>query len=374
MSFFDDEEETSPRTSTRPPGGGGRPPRGPQQPRSPRPAGGGPDRHALMVRRRIAVGVAIVLLIIIVLVINGCLKSQAKQSLKDYNHSVNSLAAETASKVSTPLFAALTGAGAKSALEVQVQIDQLRIQMQNIASKAQGLSVPGSMTAAQRALLMAENLRVEGMTKIAALAPSLLGSQTTQQAEQLAGDMELFLASDVIYSQRVVPLIQEVLDKEGIHEGTSPSRFLPNIGWLDPSTVEKRVTGQSGSGTGEVTSGTHGSALAGVSVGTTTLEPEPTLNHIAGGGSPTFTVVVENTGSNEEHNVKVNITVTAQGKQYKAAHVINSTQPGAKANVEIPLSGIPTGVAAKIEADVEPVPGEEDTENNKATYLAIFSE
>lgn len=373
MSFFDEDEDTSPRTSSRAEGARPHGASAPPRPRSPRPAGGGPDHRQLMMRRRIVAGAAVVVLILIVLVINGCLKSQAKQSLKDYNHSVNTLAAETASKVSTPLFAALTGAGSKSALDVQVQIDQLRIQMQDIASKAKALSVPSAMTGAQRALLMAENLRVEGMTKIAALAPSLLGSQGKTQAEQLAGDMEIFLASDVIYSQRVVPLIQQVLDENSIVEGTSPSRFLPNVGWLDPTTALQRVTGQSSS-SGTVAPGTHGSALVSTSVGTTTLEPEPTLNHISGGGSPTFTVVVENTGTNEEHNVKVNITVTAGGKQYKAAHVIDSTRPETKSNVEIPLSGIPTGVAAKIEAYVEPVPGEEDVENNKATYLAIFAE
>jgi hypothetical protein len=188
--------------------------------------------------------------------------------------------------------------------------------------------------------------------------------------------MEIFLASDVIYSQRVAPLIQEALAANGIHGlSTTASRFLPNLGWLEPNTVLSRLTGsQSSTSNNGVASGTHGSSLTGVSVGTTTLEPEPTINHISGGGSPTFTVNVENTGSNPENNVKVDVTVTASGKQFKASHVINSTQPESKVNVEIPVSGIPLGVAAKIEAYVEPVPGETTTENNKATYLAIFSQ
>ena len=52
----------------------------------------------------------------------------------------------------------------------------------------------------------------------------------------------------------------------------------------------------------------------GVSVGTTTLEPEPTLNHISGGASPTFTVIVENAGEFPETNVTVDVTVTAGGQ------------------------------------------------------------
>jgi hypothetical protein len=68
----------------------------------------------------------------------------------------------------------------------------------------------------------------------------------------------------------------------------------------------------------------------------------------------------------------VDVTVTAGGKQFKASHTINQIQRGQKANVEIPVSGVPLGVAAKIEAYVEPVPGENEVENNKKTYLAIF--
>ncbi|HEX3510724.1 MAG TPA: hypothetical protein VHT27_06445 [Solirubrobacteraceae bacterium] len=328
-----------------------------------------------MVRRRVALGVGLVLLIVIVLVINGCLKGEKSQELKDYNHAVSTLAQESDSQVTGPLFTALAGAPGKSALDVEVQINQLRVQAQALAAKAASLSVPSSMTSAQRALLLAMNLRAEGVTKIAALVPTALGGQGKQASSLIAGDMEIFLASDVIYSQRVVPLIKQALASSGIHGlSTSPSRSLPNLGWLEAGTVLSRLTGQQTNGTSTASSGTHGSSLLGVSVGSNTLAAEPTINHISGGGSPTFTVGVENTGSNEETNVKVDITVSASGKQYKASHSINQTQPGSKVNVEIPVSGIPLGVAAKIEAYVEPVPGETNTENNKGTYLAIFSQ
>jgi hypothetical protein len=328
-----------------------------------------------MVRRRWAAGAGVVLLVLIVLVINGCLKGEKTQELKDYNHAVSTLAQESDSQVSQPLFTELAGAPGKSALDVEVQINQLRVGAQALAAKAASLSVPSGMTAAQRALLLALNLRVEGLTKIAALVPTALGGQGKQASSLIAGDMEIFLASDVIYSQRVAPLIQQELSNNGVHDvNTSPTRFLPNVGWLEPATVLSRLTGQQSNGTSSVSSGTHGSALLGVSVGSNSLATEPTINHITGGGSPTFTVDVENTGSNPETNVKVDITVSASGKQYKASHSINQTQPGTKVNVEIPVSGIPLGVAAKIEASVEPVPGETNTENNKGTYLAIFSQ
>jgi hypothetical protein len=351
----------------------------PRQPRPRRPQHSGPsglDQRTLMMRRRVAVGVGIVLLIVIVLAINGCLKSEKQQSLKDYNREVSALVQESDEHVSHPLFVALTGASAKSALDVEQQIHELLQQAQAIATHAKGLSVPSEMTAAQQNLLLALDLRVEGLTKVAALVPTALGGQAKQDSTKLAGDMEIFLASDVIYSQRVAPLIQQTLASNGIQGlSTAPTRFLPNIGWLEPTTVLSRMTGQTASSPqGAVAPGHHGSVLKGVSVGTTTLEGEPALNHISGGSNPTFTVSVEDDGEFPETNVKVDVDVTAGGKQYKASHVVNTTEPGKTVDVEIPVPGIPLGVAAKIEATVEPVPGETNHEGTQTSYLAIFGE
>jgi hypothetical protein len=328
-----------------------------------------------MVRRRVAAGVAVVLLIVIVLVVNGCLKSQRQQALKDYNGNVNQLARESEENVSRPFFSTLSGAGSKSALSVEVQIDQLRVLAQNLANRAKGLSVPGEMAGAQRNLVLTYDLRAEGVTKVAALVPTALGGQGKQANTLIAGDMEIFLASDVIYSQRVAPLVQQTLASNGIHNlSTTSSRFLPNLGWLDPATVDARIAGQSANAaqSGTALTGHHGSALKGVSVGTNTLEAEPALNHIGGGGNPTFTAMVENAGEFPETNVKVDVTVTAAGKQFKASHAIEKTEPGKTVNVDIPVTGVPLGVASKIEVQVEPVPGETNHEGTKNTYLAIL--
>jgi hypothetical protein len=334
------------------------------------------DQQTLMMRRLGAALGLIVLIIVAVLVISGIVKSDKQQGLKSYNSDVSQLARESNSQVSGPLFVALTNAANKPALDVEQQVDELVKQAQAIAARAKSLSVPGEMAAAQQNLLLVFNLRVEGMTKVSGHLPSALGGQAKQASAKIAGDMEIFLASDVIYSQRVVPLIQQALNANGITGlTTEASRFLPNLTWLEPAGVLSHMTGQaSASSSTGLAPGTHGSALLGVSVGTTALQPEPTLNHIGGGANPTFTVNVEDSGENPETDVKVAVTVTAAGKQYKASKVIDSAQPGSKYNVEVSVAGVPQGVAAKVEAYVEPVPGETDLENNKATFLAIFGE
>jgi len=328
-----------------------------------------------MVRRLIAAGVAIVLIIVVVLLISGCLKSEKQQSLKTYNHEVSVLAQESEKQVAHPLFVALTNAAGKSALDVEQQIDELLTQARSLDNRAHGLSVPGEMAAAQQDLLLTSDFRVEAMAKLTTLVPATLGGKAKQTSPEIAGAMEIFLASDVSYSQRVVPLIKEALAGAGIAGlSTAPSRFLPNIGWLEPNTVASRLAGESSSQSTQTLSGHHGSALVGVSIGATKLEPEPAINHVSGGGNPTLTATVEDAGEFPEPNVKVDVTVTAGGKQYKASGVIPKTEQEKRANVEIPITGVPLGQAAKIEVQVEPVPGETNHEGTKATYLAIFGE
>jgi hypothetical protein len=372
LSFFDDGEETAQRPASRAP-------RSPQRPspRRPQRAGGSLpiDQHTLMVRRRIAFGVGVVLLIVIVIGISSCLSGQKSQELKDYNREVSTVAQEFDEHVSHPLFEALTNASSKSALTVEVQVGQLRVEAESLATRVKGLKAPGAMSSAQNNLLLAFDFRAEAVTKIAGLVPTALGGQGKQAIVEISGALEIFLASDVIYSQRVAPLIQQELSANGISGlTTAPSRSLPNIGWLEPTTATARITGQAtGAASNPVTSGTHGSSLTGVSVGANTLAPEPTLNHVSGGGNPTFTVNVEDAGESAETNVKVDIVVTAGGKQFKASHVIEKTEPGKTASVDIPVTGVPLGEAAKVEVNVEKVPGETNVENNKGTFLAIFA-
>jgi hypothetical protein len=370
LSFFDDDEGGPPR----PAAAGPRRRPEPRRAQHARTAHG--DRHALMVRRRVAAGAGVVLLIVIALVVDGCLKSGRESALKEYNGTVGTLIQESDQQVSRPLFETLAGASGKSPLDVENEVNQLRLVAQNQASHAKSLSVPSETQEAQRDLLLVMDLRAEGLAKIANLVRTALGGQGKQASAYIAGAMETFLASDVVYSQRVAPLIQQALAADDIAGvSTAGTSFLPNLGWLEASTVLARLTGQASSSSqnsSQLTPGTHGSALIGVSVGSTALEPQPAVNHLSGGTNPAFTVKVEDSGSNPETDVKVEVSVTAEGKQYKASHVIDKTEPGSISTVDIPVEGVPQGTGAQVTVYVQPVPGETNVENNKGTYLAVF--
>jgi hypothetical protein len=331
----------------------------------------------MMVRRRIAAGVGVVALIVIVLLIDGCLKSGKEEALKTYNREASQVVQESDQQVASPLFKALASAASEPPLNVEGQVNQLRGQAQAQATRAKGLSVPGGMEAAQRNLTLVLDLRAEALAKIASLVRTALGGQGKQASADIAGAMEEALASDVVYSQRVAPLIQQALAAGGIHgQSTASTLFLANLGWLDPSTVEERLTGKSSGSapSGQIAPGTHGSALTGVSVGATTLEAPPALNHVSGGANPTFTVAVEDSGSNSETDVQVEVAVTAGGKQYKRVKTIAKTEPGVTSKVNVPVEGIPLEAAARISVYVQPVPGETNIENNKGTYDAVFGQ
>ena len=53
--------------------------------------------------------------------------------------------------------------------------------------------------------------------------------------------MQALLASDVIYLQRTIPELTLPMTKQGIEERFPTDRFLPDLGWLDPDTVETRL-------------------------------------------------------------------------------------------------------------------------------------
>jgi hypothetical protein len=329
----------------------------------------------MMVRRRIAAGVAVAALVVVVLVINSCRKSGKEEALKTYNREAGQIVQASDQHVSGPLFKDLASAPGEPAQTIAEQVNQLRGQAQREAEEAKALKAPGEMEAAQRNLTLVMDLRAEALTKIANLVSTAVGGEGKRANSEIAGAAEMFLASDVLYSQRVKPLIEEALAADGITgESTAGTRFLPNLGWLDPSTVELRLTGTSSSGakSGPVAPGTHGSALKGVSVGGVALEASAALNHVAGGANPTFTVSVEDSGSNVETDVKVEVTVTAGGKEYRSTKSIPKTEPGVTAKVEVPVTGVPQGAVAQVAVNVLPVPGETNLENNKATYKAMF--
>ncbi|HEX8159774.1 MAG TPA: hypothetical protein VF526_20525 [Solirubrobacteraceae bacterium] len=318
-------------------------------------------------------------LVLLVLGINGCLSSRRDQALKDYNRNVSTLVQEANSNTETFL-QTLTNGGTSST-GIQSDLNQLRFRAQGETKRAQTIDVPGEMKPAHRNLILSLSLVQESMGRIAEKIPSALSTDAAAAEPAvigIAGEMRAFDAADVVYNRRTATLIKEVLDKRQIGgQVIANSRFLQNLGWLQPSTVAKRINAQAGRGAGtggtaEPAPGLHGHGLLGVSVGDVTLQPNAP-NRIRVSSNVTFDVKFANQGDNAETDVKVRIRIRGGGKPITVQKVVDQTMPKTETTVAIPLGQAPPiGTAVTITVEVAPVPGEKNTANNTQSYPAIF--
>jgi len=381
LSFFDDDDDEPTRST-------GAQPRRPSSGARTRSGGyggggGGMDAHErqqLLIRRAVAGGIGLLVLFVLIFGIKSCLDSSAESAMKDYNRAVTDIASSSDDEVAKPLFEAL--ASGQDGNQLQVSLNQLRLVADENVDRAKGLDVPGDMEKAQQYLLLVLNLRAAAVSKIAALIPAATATtgDPTKAINQIAGQMQAFNASDVIFSQRVQPDMQQAFDGAGIGGQVIPSsRFLTNFGWLTPAFVAEALgttlTASEDGSTGKAPSpGTHGHGLDSVSVGGTTLQPSPEPNRLPSTPPITFDVKFSNQGENNETRVAVTVTITGNGvKTITGQAVVATTNAGTAAEASVPITTAPPkNTPVKIEVEVKAVPGEKDTSNNKGSYDALF--
>jgi hypothetical protein len=361
VSFFDEGDE--PRRAARPRRAAATAPRA-------------ADQRTLLVRRGVAAGALLLVAILLVVGIRGCLNSQKQSGLKEYNQHVGELVKESDEQVGKPFFQLLSSGRPGDPVDLQAQVNQLRVTADSQVDRARRLDVPGEMQQAQLALLYTLEFRRDGLEKIAEKLPTALARspQATQAINQIAGQMQLFLASDVMYSQRVIPNIQKALDDANVGGQTiTPSRFLPNLGWLDPTVVAQRLGSAGGTRrTGPVAPGTHGHELISTTLGGVDLNPDEE-NRVPAGSNLAFTVTFQNQGENDESQVEVKITIEGAGRPIQLSKVVPKTAAGETVTTEIPVTQAPPiGTPVTVNVEIVGVPGEETTDNNKRSYPVVF--
>jgi hypothetical protein len=321
-----------------------------------------------MLRRLLALGGALVVLIVIVLGVKGCLDARARSALSDYSRSVSQIVVETG-QTSKSFFGKLEEPGTLSVTEFTGQVDADRSAMETYAARIDGLSAPGEMSAAQKSLELVYELRAAAMEVIAAKMPTALGEAGAARATAaIAKQMQKLLAADVIYESVTRPEINGKLASNGIEGDDVPkSTYLPGgTKWLDEGEVKNALGTVNGSSSGSVSGGVHGLGLVGVSIGGVELSPEST-NSAAVEGTPEVEVLVQNQGESTENGVTV--VVIANGKE--TTQEISTLEAGATETAVVPLTPAPKGETT-LEIEVEPVPGEQVTTNNEATYTVDF--
>jgi hypothetical protein len=319
-----------------------------------------------MLRRGLALGGGLIVLILIVLGVKGCLDARANRELSDYARNVTQIVEET-DQTSEAFFGKLGDPGTLSVTEFTAEVDADRSAMDNYAARVDGLSAPGDMSRAQSALELTYQLRGSAMAEIANKISTALGDAGSAKA--IAGitrQMQKLLAADVVYATIVRPEINRVLEANGVEGSDVPeSVFLPEgTKWLDESAISTALGSISGS-SGGATAGVHGLELTGVSINGTELSEEVTS--VSAEETPEVEVTVENQGESTENGV--NVTVSVDGTELQGS--IETVGAGETASTSISLTPTPSGEVS-LEVKVDPVPGEQVTENNEASYTVAF--
>src|SRR5215211_1550828 len=238
LSFFDEDDE--PRRSPRPR-------------RSAAMEDPSTGQQTLLVRRAVAIGALVLLLILLFIAVRSCASSRKENALKDYNREVSSIIRESDTQVGQPFFQLLGQAGDESPQDLQTNISGYRVQAEAQLKQARNLDVPDEMKGAQQSLLMALEFRRDGLGFIAERIRTALGDEgdTANKAiDEIAGQMQVFLTSDVLYQARSVPLIKHALDDAEIGgQRIASTRFLPGVEWLSERFVAAQL-GQQLSGGG----------------------------------------------------------------------------------------------------------------------------
>jgi hypothetical protein len=377
VSFFDDDEPDEPTRVTRP----ARPRRAAPSGRPAATAGAPPAPEIARRRQFVLFGGLALIAILLLITVKSCSSTAHKNSLKDYNRNVTSIVQSSDGTVSKQLFDVLGGSGGTK--DVQVAVQQVRLEAEQDAKRAKALDAPSDVAEAQHDFEMVMNFRLAGVTEIAQQLNKALSSQpgAAEAIRRIAGQMQQFLASDVVYSQRVAPLIRDALDSNGIRDQTVPaSKFLPSIGWLDPAKVGAKLNpaagadGSSSTGTGAAKPGTHGHGLVSTQAAGVTLQPGSAINRVPSKAPLPVTVTYANQGQNDETNVTINVKITGGPKAISVNKRLDLTKAGTQASVTINLQTVPPrGSSTTMTVSIKPVNGEKKTDNNSSTYTVLFT-
>lgn len=320
-----------------------------------------------MLRRALALGGALLLLILIVLGVKGCLDARANRALSDYARNVSQILKET-QQTSKSFFGRLSDPGSLSVSEFVNEVNADRSAMDNYASRIDSLDAPGDMSGAQRNLELVYTLRSSAMSEIANKVRTALGDAGARKATaSIERQVQRLAASDVVYETVVRPEIEAVLADKGVSAEVAKSTFVPDdTEWIEAGAVSEALAGVSGSSGGKATPGVHGLGLEGVSLnGSELAEGVPAV--ASAEETAEVEVRIQNQGESTENGVAVSVTV--DGNTLK--ETIDSIAAGESESVTIPLTPTPRGEVT-LEVKVEPVPGEQVTENNEATYTVVF--
>jgi hypothetical protein len=325
----------------------------------------------------------VLVLILLVLLVRGCLNARNERAIKDYVSQSSELIDQSKLE-SNQLFRLLNGQGdQQNAVDAANVVNGLRSESTTLVDRANDLDTPDEVESAQDNLLESLELRRDALAAIANALPGALADEERRESTaDVAEMMQVLAASDVLLKYRFRPNLQDALRDEDLADEVSVPKqseleFVPDVQWLDPDFVADQIAALRGGGGGggdqTAAPGLHGNGLGTVTLGGVALVPGASAT-VPLSNDLSFEVQVLNQGENNETDVNVKVTVGEAGDADEVEEQIPEIAVGEQQTVTIPLGKEPpTGENVPVKVEVEPVPGEDKTDNNSGEFTVIFT-
>src|SRR5438128_4039340 len=369
FDFFDEPETEEATERPRPPRrpvGGGPPPR--QGMRA-------PQGFIPMLRLAGLIAFLILAVIVVILLLRGCASSSKHSTYANYMEKMTTIGTDSG-QIGRQLNSTLARAGIKET-ELESRIKGFAATQQQQAEQASSIGPPGPLHSVHDHAIEVLQLRASGLRRLAdAFAQTATAKDASASGRLLAAQMRLLVASDVNWDFYFRDAAKDVLRSKGITNVNVPdSTMVANPDLASSSAMESVWRRIHGTTTTSSPAGDHGSALVSV----TALPDGKQLsasgeNTVTASTDLAFRVAVQDSGSFQEFDVKVTLTIAKTPTpivKSKTIAIINAGET--KTVVFTDLGAPPFGVPTTVKVDVQPVPGEKTITNNSAEYKVIFS-
>jgi hypothetical protein len=314
---------------------------------------------------------AIVLAAVLVFWVNSCREDQRRAEYRDYMGEVAEIAGSS-QQVGRELNGRITTPGIELD-DLQSQLNGLGEEQEQLTRRAEELEPPGPLREQQEELVQALRLRVSGLSGLTRAFDDIAEARDPQAAGRLlAVPAERLVASDVVYEDLFQAPAQATLSREDVGGVEVPdSDFVQSPELASASSwalIVERLTRSPTAG------GPRGNMIVGVRAQPEGTRLSPTEeNTVTATDQLAFEVLVENSGTSQETQVRVNLNIQQTPQPIRKQATIDLINPGQTRSVVFRDLAPSFGILTTVQVNVEPVPGESNTGNNTAEYSVIFT-
>jgi hypothetical protein len=308
------------------------------------------------------------------LLIQSCASTSKKEAYKNYMSDVGKVARSSESN-GAAVASAMTTSGAKVA-DLETSLVGIADQERQTLAAAQKLNPPGPLRPEQEDLIEALQLRVNGVQGLADTFRATATSKATTDAALLSAQADRLLASDVIWDDFFVGPATNEMKNQGVSGVIAPkSQFVTNHDLITERSMALVLQRLRGASTGGGTpTGIHGTNIVETKVTPGNQVLQAGENTIVATPDLAFVVTVADSGDSQEVGIRVTLTIQKSTGAIVRTQTIDLINPGQTRTVTFrDLGSVPFALKTTALVDVATVPGERNTDNNKASYPVIFS-